>query len=89
MILLKKSEGRWIFQQLSEHGAPAGLQNVLFALRLLQPLSLQAAFVFINRLGWLEAIKNQTQGEKYKVQVGMWRKTEVKCWHADVLADNT
>lgn len=58
-------------------------------LHLLQPLSLQAAFVFITRSGWLEAIKKQTQGEKYKVRVGMWRKTEVKCWHADVLADNT
>lgn len=38
----------------------------------LQPLGLQAAFVFITRHGWLEAIKKQTRGgEKRKVQVDM------------------
>lgn len=33
--------------------------------------------------------KAKTQGEMSMLQVGMWRKTEVKCWQADVLADNT
>lgn len=36
-----------------------------------------------------KAIKNQTLGEMSTLQLGMWRKTEVKCWQADVLADNT
>lgn len=40
-------------------------------LHLLQPLTLQAAFVFITVPALLEAIKSQTQGEKCKVQVGM------------------
>lgn len=50
-----------------------------------------AAFRFTANIAFIaiEAIKSQTLGEMSMLQVGMWRKTEVKCWQADVLADNT
>lgn len=67
--------------------AAAGLRSVLFALT--TAIRFTSSICIYHQAWMVRSNQTQTQGEKYEVQVDMWRKTEVKCWHADVLADNT
>lgn len=57
----------------------------LFALTAAINLTKTIAFIAITRAKQPKA----KQGEMSMLQLGMWRKTEAKCWQADVLADNT